>query len=54
MLTALLANLVATAWSKHAFYDHLKNQYIHEILKEEPTASPEPEEKVKDPFLEKE
>lgn len=35
MLTALLANMIATAWSKHAFYDHLKNQYIHEILQVE-------------------
>ncbi len=35
MLTALLANLVATAVSRHSFYDKLKHKYIEEIKEEE-------------------
>lgn len=40
MLTALLANLVSNLVSKHSFYDHLKDQYIHEVYQSEfPVAS---------------
>lgn len=35
MLTALAANLIANLFSKHSFYDHLKDQYIREVHKEE-------------------
>ena len=35
MLTALVSNLVASLVSKHSFYDHLKDQYISEIHKNE-------------------
>jgi H+/Cl- antiporter ClcA len=31
MFTALFSNLVATAVSRHSFYDHLRVQYINEI-----------------------
>ena len=31
MLTALAANLVANFISRHSFYDHLKDQYVHDI-----------------------
>lgn len=36
MLSALLANIISNLVSKHSFYDHLKNQYIHEINNSEP------------------
>lgn len=35
MLTALFSNLMATLVSKRPFYDHLKDQYIQEIHKNE-------------------
>lgn len=35
MFTALLANIIANLISKHSFYDHLKDQYIHNIHKDE-------------------
>ncbi len=35
MLTALFSNLIATAVSRHSFYDHLKNRFISEIHKTE-------------------
>jgi H+/Cl- antiporter ClcA len=35
MISALLANLVATLISRHSFYDQLKDQYLGEILKAE-------------------
>ena len=35
MITALLANLVSNMVSKHSFYDHLKDQYIHEVHQSE-------------------
>ena len=35
MLTALVSNLIATLVSKHSLYDHLKDQYISEIHKDE-------------------
>ena len=31
MLTALLANLVASSISRHSFYDRLKLDYLHEM-----------------------
>ncbi|MEP7322542.1 MAG: chloride channel protein [Saprospiraceae bacterium] len=31
LLTALFSNLIATVMTRHSFYDHLKDQYIHEI-----------------------
>lgn len=39
MLTALVANLVATIISRHSFYDQLKNQYIKEIHEVEEQAT---------------
>ena len=36
MITALIANLIATSVSRHSFYDHLKDQYINEIHKNLP------------------
>lgn len=41
MMTALLANLVSNLVSKHSFYDHLKDQYIHEVHLEEVQNIPE-------------
>lgn len=35
MLTALLANLISNAITTHPFYDHLKDQYIHELYQAE-------------------
>ncbi len=35
MLTALIANLIATLVSRHSLYDNLKDQYISEIHKNE-------------------
>jgi H+/Cl- antiporter ClcA len=35
MLTALFSNLIATLVSRHSFYDHLKDEYINEIHKNE-------------------
>jgi H+/Cl- antiporter ClcA len=38
MLTALFANMIASLFGRHSFYDHLKNQYIHEIEAKESKA----------------
>lgn len=35
MLSGMAASLVALVVDKHSLYDHLKNQYIHELIKEE-------------------
>lgn len=35
MLVALISNLIATAMSRHSFYDQLKDQYINEVHKNE-------------------
>ncbi len=35
MITALISNLIGTLVSRHSFYDHLKDQYISEIHKNE-------------------
>lgn len=35
MLAGMIAGLVARLVDKHSLYDHLKNQYIHELMKEE-------------------
>ncbi len=35
MLAALVANIVSLLIDRHSFYDHLRNQYIHE-MKQEP------------------
>jgi H+/Cl- antiporter ClcA len=45
MLTALLANLIAQAVTRHSFYDHLKVQYVNEIHKSniQEAASPLPD-----------
>ena len=46
MLTALLANLVASAISRHSFYDRLKLDYLHEMktFGEEKEEEPQKEE----------
>jgi len=36
MLASMVAGIVATIIDKHSFYDHLKHQYIHELMKENP------------------
>lgn len=54
MLTALLANLIASVWTRHAFYDHLKENYIHEILMEDTLPASELAKKPNDPFLKEE
>jgi hypothetical protein len=35
MLAGMAASLVALLVDKHSFYDHLKYQYVHELVKEE-------------------
>jgi len=35
MLAGMIASLVAMLIDKHSFYDHLKYQYVHEVLHEE-------------------
>lgn len=35
MLTALLANIIANLVTSHSFYDHIKDQYIHEMYRGE-------------------
>jgi H+/Cl- antiporter ClcA len=35
MLAGMIASLVAMLVDKHSFYDHLKYQYMHELMKEE-------------------
>jgi H+/Cl- antiporter ClcA len=35
MLAALLANLASLLIDKHSFYDHLKKQYLKEVLHED-------------------
>ena len=35
MLTAVVANLVSNFISKHSFYDHLKDQYLSDLKKED-------------------
>jgi H+/Cl- antiporter ClcA len=35
MLAGMTASLVALLIDKHSFYDHLKYQYMHELIKEE-------------------
>ncbi|HVU57343.1 MAG TPA: chloride channel protein [Puia sp.] len=46
MLAGMAASLVAMLIDKHSFYDHLKYQYMHELIKEEAIAPEEagPEE----------
>jgi H+/Cl- antiporter ClcA len=41
MITALTANLISNLVSKHSFYDHLKDQYIHEVHLTEVQDKPE-------------
>lgn len=41
MLTALLANLIGKMVSRHSFYDQLRDQYVHEILKDEAREVPQ-------------
>lgn len=41
MLTALLSNLVASAMSRHSFYDRLKVDYLHELDEMPATAEAE-------------
>jgi H+/Cl- antiporter ClcA len=45
MLAGLIANLASVIIDKHSFYDHLKHQYIHDLLKDEeqPAPAAEPE-----------
>jgi hypothetical protein len=35
MLAGMIASLVAMLIDKHSFYDHLKYQYVHEVVQEE-------------------
>jgi hypothetical protein len=31
----MIAGLIARVVDKHSLYDHLKNQYLHELIKED-------------------
>jgi H+/Cl- antiporter ClcA len=42
MLAGLVANIASLLVDKHSLYHHLKNQYIHDLIKEEA------DEKIKD------
>lgn len=46
MLTALVSSLVANLVSRHSFYDHLKDEYIKEIHREEEQISEEQEKLI--------
>jgi H+/Cl- antiporter ClcA len=35
MLAGMIASIIATIVDKHSLYDHLKNQYVHELIKED-------------------
>ena len=35
MLAGMIASFVAMIVDKHSFYDHLKYQYLHEVLHED-------------------
>ncbi len=35
MLAGMVSSIVAMAVDKHSLYDHLKNQYIHQLMKED-------------------
>jgi H+/Cl- antiporter ClcA len=43
MLAALIANFVSVIIDRHSIYDHLKQQYINEILQEENVETKEKE-----------
>lgn len=43
MLSGLVASLVATIAHKHAFYEHLKEQYVHEVTEEAAIAAESPQ-----------
>ena len=38
MLAGMAASLVAMLVDKHSFYDHLKYQYMHELIRDEAVA----------------
>ena len=35
MLAGMFASIIAMVVDKHSLYDHLKDQYIHDLMKEE-------------------
>ena len=35
MLAGMVASLIAMIVDKHSLYDHIKNQYIHDLIKED-------------------
>jgi H+/Cl- antiporter ClcA len=41
MLAAMVASMVAVLVDRHSFYDHLKTQYLHDVLHEEKMESKE-------------
>jgi H+/Cl- antiporter ClcA len=43
MLAGMVSSLVSLLVDKHSFYDHLRYQYVHELIKEEQPANPTPE-----------
>jgi chloride channel protein, CIC family len=43
MLAGMIASIVAVIIDKHSFYDHLKFQYMHEVMKEESVAADQTE-----------
>lgn len=47
MLASMVAGIVATIVDKHSFYDHLKHQYIHELMKENDAPPPTPSPEIK-------
>ncbi len=35
MLAGMFSSLISMVVDKHSLYDHLKNQYVHEMIKED-------------------
>ncbi|MDP4247069.1 MAG: chloride channel protein [Bacteroidota bacterium] len=52
MLAGMVASLVAMLVDKHSFYDHLKVQYMHDLLKENPAQAPPAADPVSPPSAE--
>src|SRR5580658_6994376 len=49
MAAGMVSSLVAMAVDRHSFYDHLKFQYLHEIVGDENELTAHPNEKETDP-----
>jgi hypothetical protein len=40
MLAGMVASLAALIIDRHSFYDRLRHQYVHDLLKEDPAPLP--------------